>query len=348
MKTNERLYYFDFLRILSVIAVIMLHVSVENWSDINVRSFDWNVMNFYRSISSFGVPVFVMISGALFLERKNTVRKLYNKNIKRIAVSFIFWSFVYAIYNFISFKRMDVFINSFLSGNNHMWFLFMIVGLYMIIPLLEPIAESTKRTRYFLLLFLVFAIAFPQIIQIMKYKFAGLAEIFQNDLSNFNIYFVLGYTGYFILGHYLNTTEISRKKRCILYSFGIVGAIATVFLTRFASYHDNKANGDFYNVFSINVILIVVSIFVFFKNTIDQQRLKNGFKIILITLSKCTFGAYLVHMLVLNIMVDYLKIDTISFNPIISIPVITIVIASISFLISYLISKIPIVNKYIV
>ena len=348
MNNRERIYYYDFLRILSVTAVILLHVSVQCWNEIDVRTLNWNVMNAYRSIASFGVPVFVMISGALFLGRENSVKRLYSKNIRRIAIVFVFWSLVYAVYNYIKYKSFGVFINSFLSGKYHMWFLFMIVGLYMIIPLLQPITKSHKLTRYFLILFLFFGILLPQAVQLLKYKFAGIAGILEGDISNFNLFFVVGYSGYFVLGYYLSTIELNKRSRYIIYALGMIGAIATALLSRFASYYDGKANGTFYGVFSINVFLLAMSIFVLFKNTVDESKLKHNSRAIITTLSKCTFGAYLVHMLLLDLLVDYMNINTLSFAPILSIPTLTICITCVSFLVSYLLSRIPLLNKYIV
>ncbi len=58
----------------------------------------------------------------------------------------------------------EPFCNSFINGHYHMWFLFMIVGLYLIVPfLLRPIVRDEKLLRYFLLLTLIFTFLLPQI-----------------------------------------------------------------------------------------------------------------------------------------------------------------------------------------
>lgn len=64
---TDRIVYYDFLRIISMFAVIVLHTAGERWSKVEVHSLAWNSFNFYDSIVRWAVPVFTMISGALFL-----------------------------------------------------------------------------------------------------------------------------------------------------------------------------------------------------------------------------------------------------------------------------------------
>lgn len=98
------------------------------------------------------VPVFVMISGALFLSRKNDIKKLYKKNILRMCVSFAVWSAFYAIsYAIVDFFTkadyqfsFSYFLGELLSGAAHMWFIPMIIGIYMCVPIFEKICESEE------------------------------------------------------------------------------------------------------------------------------------------------------------------------------------------------------------
>ena len=71
-KTNGRILYFDFLRIFATLSVMVLHVTAQNWHGTSVSSFEWQTFNFFNSIVRWGVPIFVMISGALFLNERET------------------------------------------------------------------------------------------------------------------------------------------------------------------------------------------------------------------------------------------------------------------------------------
>lgn len=76
---GNRVIYFDYLRIISVFAVIVLHISGQNWNGTDVSSFEWNVFNAFDSLTRWCVPVFVMISGALFLDKEQPLKSFSKK-----------------------------------------------------------------------------------------------------------------------------------------------------------------------------------------------------------------------------------------------------------------------------
>lgn len=159
---QTRQHYFDFLRVLAIFAVIVIHVAAQNWYTTDMHSFEWAAMNFYDSIVRWAVPIFVMISGALFLSKDIPIRKLYSKYIFRIFTAFIFWSFMYAVKKYMESGDIVQAFMYFLRGEFHMWFLFMIVGLYMIVPFVKKIAESESLTKYFLVLAFIFSFVMPE------------------------------------------------------------------------------------------------------------------------------------------------------------------------------------------
>ena len=97
--SKNRIIYLDILRILATFAVIIIHVCSQNWNKVAPSSYEWNVFNFFSGISRWAVPIFVMISGTLFLDNRRNIniKKLYTKNILRIITAFIFWSLFYTI-----------------------------------------------------------------------------------------------------------------------------------------------------------------------------------------------------------------------------------------------------------
>ena len=153
---TERYYYLDALRIIAICAIVLLHVAGSYWYELDVSSFDWHVVNAYDCMTRWGVPVFVMISGALFLDpgRPQPLRKLWGKNILHIVVLILFWGLFYAlIYDRpgqLSPESLMGFLEAAIFGPQHLWFLFMLIGLYAIVPLLRCITANEDATRYFL------------------------------------------------------------------------------------------------------------------------------------------------------------------------------------------------------
>lgn len=89
---TDRILYLDYLRILAMIAVITIHSSAHGWCLTDIHTVDWNVYNIFDSIVRWATPVFVMVSGVLFLneEKEINISRLYSKNIFRIATAFCF------------------------------------------------------------------------------------------------------------------------------------------------------------------------------------------------------------------------------------------------------------------
>ena len=106
---SQRIIAFDVMRIISIFAVILLHYSSQRFY-ISFPSSEWEIRNIYDSMVRWGVPVFVMISGALFLDsnKKLSIKRLFTKNILRIICAFLFWSFIYLLYDILATNRQNV------------------------------------------------------------------------------------------------------------------------------------------------------------------------------------------------------------------------------------------------
>ncbi len=341
---EQRVYYFDFLRVAAALAVMVLHVSAVDWYDTDIFSFEWSVLNFYDAVVRWAVSVFTMISGALFLNKDIPLKKIYSKYIFRIFTAFVSWSAVYVCASYAlngsTLRAVDIFLK-FLTGFYHMWFLFMIIGLYAIVPFVRKIAESKSLTKYFLVLAFVFVFLLPESVQIIsmfseKYgKFAG------DWVNNFDMKFVAGFTGYFLLGYYLSSSEFSIKTERAVYLAGLLGFTATVMMSLYASRFKGEPFDFYYDHYTVNVLCEAAAVFVFFRKHFNFPSR------IILKLSQYSFGAYLVHAEVI-IVLSQLGLHSLTFNPVISIPVISLLVAVISFAVSAVLNHIPVINKYIV
>jgi len=346
----RRVVYMDLLRISAVFSMMLLHVVATNWGTVSVISFDWKIFNVYDSLVRFCVPALVMVSGAFLLDpnKEYTFRKLFSKNILRIVTAFVFWSACYAIY--YGFSHYDT-INSsiiedvlthFLLGRYHLWFLYTLIGLYLIVPFLRKIVVDPKLCRYFIILSILFGSIIPFIIKV-PYFWLG-----NELLVKANFHFVLGYVGYFVAGYYLKAHTTLKTTNALLYLFGIIGITATIGLTAMLSAKYGEPTNTFYSYFAPNCWMVSIAVFLFFKQAIGKINFSDRTIKGIIFVSKCSFGMYLVHDFFITFICTYLGYTTISFNPILSVPLITLSVFILSFLTSYIINKIPFLNKYIV
>ncbi|MDF7639846.1 acyltransferase family protein [Lactobacillus sp. ESL0791] len=362
MKT-KRIYYLDFLRIIATFAIIIIHVSSQRpYYSQPVHSFTWQSLNFWSSIMRWGVPIFVMISGVLFLDPKRPIstKKLFTKNIWRIVCATIFWHFFYACYTFL-FENHSyaTLIRLLIKGYSHLWFLHMIIGLYLLVPLLRKITENTKLTQYFLLLAAIFAVILPTFFSIYKsllrfHTFSPAARVIINSLStlfsSMYVKFVLGFTGYFVAGYYFSQAKLSKNWIRCIYIMGILGLFITFFGTNSLSLHFNARVLPLYDYMSINVAATAIAIFVFIKNCGQKSNAHFHNKrneTWLTALSNLTFGIYLVHFLFIRILTKSLHVGTLNSNAPLAVPVITVVVFLASLIVSLIIKKVSWLNSHI-
>lgn len=353
---KQRVVYYDYLRVFAIIAVIVLHIAAQEWSGLKGRDFEWQIFNVYNSISRWGVSVFLMISGSLFLTRDIEIKTIYKKYIPRMVVAYFLWSAIYALFApkntlylgaFSTFSIED-FIKSTLVGPVHLWFIPMIIGIYMCIPLIKQLVVSKKLLNYYLTLGFIFAYVVPQVVYLAKDFATGFLKdllLSLNTLvSDMNVRIVVGFVYIFVLGYFLAQTEFTKKQRRIIYILGVIGFLATILLNAIVGWKTNAISKNYYQTFTVNVLFEAVSVFVMFKYMkLDNEKL-NAF---ISKLSKYSFGAYLVHILVMAAFRLW-GFNAIAFNPIFCVPVLAVTTIVISFAISALLNKIPFVNKWIV
>lgn len=352
---QKRVYYFDWLRIFATFAVIVLHVAAQNWYTVSIYEFEWKVFNLYDSAVRWAVPVFVMISGALFLDKTKTItlKNLYCKSIFRMVVAYLFWACIYAI-NVVMRTGLSLktFISYLLTGYGHFWFIPMIIGLYILVPLLRSFANSKKLEEYFLIVGFFFGFACPRVLDWL-YTFPATSHWFflsklTELLSRIDFQFGAGYVYFFVLGHYLSEIEIKPIIYRCFYMLGIIGIVAIVLLSQWFSERVGAASVKYYDEFTIINHFVSVAVFLFGKCTLSRLKMNSRFQTALSFISKRCFGIYLVHYLVLEKFQQVLGWHSSTWNPLWNVPILSLAIFGVCLLISSIISKIPVLKKYIV
>ena len=337
--TQDYLPGYDLLRIMATFAVIILHVSTLNLGSSALGSGDWTAMMVWDGAVRWSVPLFFMISGALFLQSDKPYRQILFKNALRILTAFLFWSLIYTIVAHPT--GWKTFIFTWLSGHYHMWFCYAILGIYLVIPILRHIVKDEKVTKIFMIFWFVFASLIPFAVFITWLVSPTFSNLINTVNSKIDLLLPMGYTGAFMLGYCLR--NIPPKMKRLLYFSGILGLVITPLSAVLASLKYGRPITSLYPYLMPNVILPAAALFVLLK---DIRIRKEGLKRFLRILADASFGTYLMHVLVLDLM-THLGFSPLLFSPWISVPVIAIACAVISFAISALIRRIPFVGKII-
>lgn len=333
-ETEKRNNLYDILRLIGIIGVIIIHVTAENmYGPIDKNTL---INNFYNSlVHLWAVPLFITISGALLLSSPSlNIRKVYKKYIPRILVCFIFWHFLYYYYQYRDFDFIRC-LNFFVTGNTypHLWYLYLMIGFYIISPLLKKMCDNLNQKEFLYLLSIGFFI---------NSFVPTFNNIFDIDLSIFFDSLLLlkinAFTFYYLLGYYLNKYNVKHYK--------LMFAIFIVLIVIMSVYQNNLSIEqniliNYSKNTNILSLLFIIPIFTIVKKKYNKKYNKK-----IELLGILTFGVYLIHFLVEKILLKF-GIYSNMINPIIGVPTTVIFVTLLSYGISFIIYKIPIVNRII-
>ena len=321
----------DIMRIIACIMIIIIHVSSELLLNFNPSTYTWNISNIFDSLSISAVPIFVMITGILLLNPKKeiSIKRLYLKYIpKMILVLFIaslFYSLWYCfglhMYNF----SLGNYIKYTIIGPYHLWYFSVIFFLYIITPVAKIVTSSDKNniSKYILGILIISSILYT----IQDCRFMPYFEYINLLLEKMYYKNILFWGSYYLIGHYIyNTNELDKYKR-IIYVLGIVGLFFCITLTRYDSIKYNTYNFPFYNNFGFPVYVMSIALIYLMKN------IKIKHKKIIDILSKSTFGIYIIHLFVLQLLNTSFHVYTLKLNTVFLIPLISILVFVISLMV---------------
>jgi surface polysaccharide O-acyltransferase-like enzyme len=236
------------MRIIAALMVVIIH-SHPILTTLNPDSFTFVLSNFIESIARIAVPVFIMITGALLLNEEREFK--IKDGIKKAADMFILvsiWSVIYAFATPLINGNLVLgggWLETVIYGHYHLWYLYMLVGLYLVTPILKKITkkENANIILYYILIFTVVKGIFP----LLNYSFNGITGTenwIAKYVSMFNVDHFTVFITYYLLGWYIANVEISRKSRIKIYVAGIIGFLITFVGTQLISIMNSKPNSD--------------------------------------------------------------------------------------------------------
>ncbi|MGL4331724.1 MAG: acyltransferase [Bacteroidales bacterium] len=376
MKTTvNTIGWIDLLRVLACFLVVMAHAC-----DPFVAQFDNNRFEFlsgalWGSLLRPCVPLFVMMTGVLLLPLRMDMRSFYSKRLSRIIVPLIFWSLISPVlyYIYLNFGgettspnivmsdhtlkstviKFVTFIFNFSYSTIPLWYLYMLVGLYLIMPILNPwlLQAEKKDIRTFLYIWIVsmclpyVQLAAPLLGYTGNYGNMGLLGVCDwNPYGTF--YYFSGFIGYLVLAFYLQRFPLQwgwSKRFSVAVPLFVSGYAITAagFLVTQKYYPANYAALEIFWYFSgINVFMMTFSVYLLLSN------LKINSCTLLQKLASLTFGIYLSHFFIVQYGYDLIH-TRVPLPAYFQIPCIALFAFSVSALIVWGMSKVPFLRKLV-
>jgi surface polysaccharide O-acyltransferase-like enzyme len=284
-----------------------------------------------RHFWSWNIPIFLMISGVLFLNpaKKIPLKKLFSRYISRILLALFLFGFIYAFLELLyeshfqfEFIQLAQALFNVIQGKVwvHLWYLYMILGIYLLLPLLKLFADYVSQTTYTYILIVLFLFAglFPTI------------EIWANIEIGFQIPLASLYVFYFLLGHYIHYYDVLIKN--------IIGIIILILYTLCIFILPLERLDS--NILTPLVILAASAVFGLVRQNAKTDR---GFA----KLTSLCFGVYLIHQLFIHILFEGFG-NLLGGIPLFYIFIVgLIVVSGFSFLFTFIARKIKIVRDYL-
>lgn len=332
MRTKN-IGWIDTLRVLACFMVVLSHCC-----DPFVACFDndrtaFLTGEFIGSLMRPCVPLFAMMTGVLLLPVRGSMSDFYRKRLGRLAVPFVFWSLMLPVLFFLYFHygpstvspsidpaqftlsglwtKMVTFVFNFNYETTPLWYLYMLGGLYLILPVVSAWLDRAERSEVRLFLKIWGVTLFLPYVQLLapslgytgNYGNMGLLGVCDwNAYGTFH--YLSGFLGYMVLAHYLVKYPL-QWGRARLLGVSAVMFLAGYLITAFGfdaiqqRYPGDYAYLEILWLFTgVNVFLMTVPVFVL------MQRWNGTAPAWIHRLAGWSFGIYLCHFVFVQVAYD--------------------------------------------
>ena len=306
---RKRIEYIDWLRIISAIAVIGIHITMtqpNNYSVQEIGKSNYTILTCVYTLIQWAVPVFLMISGNLLLHsNKLAFTKVKKMSLRMGAVLLLFGSAFALLEQVFERKTLEIGMlpNSVLmtlqqKSWSHLWYLYILIGIYLIlIPLKRFIDNSSNREICIFTAILIFG----------NFVIPTINIAFGTKIENYMLF--TQYVTYVLLGYIiggLHAEDNGREKKAIdiitnrggvQRGLWLFASVIKIIIQYAAVMRCGEGSalilGD-----RIFTMIQALSVFCLFKKYMDSIHVGRLAK----SISRCSFGIYLIHPFFINLL----------------------------------------------
>lgn len=310
----------DAIRCIAIIAVICEHTSSA--------FLEGNAQIFFSTLGTFGVPFFIMLTGYLMLDREyseNYLAIYISRNLFPLFIAFEIWNVIWFLLSHIL-GNAPISIEAFLKvaffmgpTNNGMWFLPLIIGLYLGIPIVSKFLhwnenyEIKKYSRIIFFCIIFFGTVIPTIQQSLgiTHSAVSIESVLRFNIFGANVWGDSVWMIFLIAGFAAKKQKFNKISTPLLYT--IASASAALLLGFHLLAFNHGLNWDTYYA---NIFLVISAIcyFVAFERTITVKRNnQNAIIKIISAISRYSFATYMIHFWVIELCSHFIHSKDITF-----------------------------------
>lgn len=315
------------MRVLACLAIVLLHTLFAGtvYFEKDITAGQLLASRTVEHLLMWAVPTFLMVTGALLLQpdRMIDTRKLFGKYIRRIALALVCFTLIFQIMDYIAGDQDTVlrgWLSNLLQGHSwaHMWYLYLLLGIYLMIPFYKMITrQASLRQLWALILVLVIFISVLPLV-----KLAGLDIGFY--LPTQLIYPVYVFAGYALY-----------KKNLPLWAGALMAIVSTIVIIVLSIV---TPEAEIFGYDSPAVIAQSLGLF----SLMLRLRLPAGEPVR--SLDQCGFGIYLIHMIGVRAVMKWVGFNPYAHGPVFCIIAMVLLFFAVSYLITLALRSIPKLN----
>ena len=339
MLTMDREKWIDWMRVAACLMVMVVHstepfyLGGEGSRILTEGDAYWS--SFFDSFVRACVPLFVVASSYLQFPLHYSTGKFLRRRALRVLVPFLCWTIVYALVWGEPVDNLRSLLLNFNYAAGHLWFVYMLVGIYLLMPMLSPWAERVGKRELQFYLLLCFATTLIPFVRALAADGAAPVIYGPTGIPNRALYplwgeaswntyglfyYLSGFIGYLLLGLYLRrfvgnlswgkTLAVALPAWLVGFAICFGGFIVMVMNdaagqfpiegpTGLAAAWETTWINDTAGVFLMTIGWILVF-----------RKINAGgwfYRTVLLPISKASYGMYLCHMIALAFFSGWLR-----------------------------------------
>lgn len=337
----------DLLKTIAIWDVVLSHVAAPAFTAGPVGSLPWLIALFWASISHVSVSLFLMASGQLLLapERDLTLRKLYTRSIPRLLLALLFWAGCYQVFNMVlwdcltwpniiaGLKALVLF-----RHEEHLYYLHIMLLVYALLPCTRLLARhgDKKLLAYLLGLWFLLGIVYPTVRTFWPFTLiTGIPTQWRLNMT----YASVGYTllGFFLARHVPKPDRRWPWVLCLTAGVGLTFGGAW-----FQSAAAGALDTHFLEGMGVSVCLTAVGVWGLCRTV----RLSPRAARFVTYISRASFCIFLTHVFFLKLLAAR-GLNALAGPVVLTVPLLTALIITLSCLVYALLSRVPIVSRWL-
>ena len=307
IEVSKRKTHIDLLRIIAIYMVVFNHTGTKGFMlyTVSKESVFYSFYMFNAIFIKVAVPLFFMITGALLLNREESIEKIVKDRFLKYLIVLVVSSAIAYIYMSLRKNPQElsliIFIKKLYSSQHAtaLWYLYAYLAYLLMLPFLRKMARNMTNTEYIWMFVLYGAINTLSIIEFIVWK----GEIGHN--GSFSFFITTYYVFYPLMGYFIEyrmkREDFNWKNLIVMLVMSFIAIVVSCLASQYRSTlldAWNEENGQTF--FKTLIFIPAITVYYATKMIFIYNKVSDKTKRALAVLGDTTFGLYLIEYICRN------------------------------------------------